>query len=252
MQGERIGRDTQPGRETHRVTVRGAPRQAACAPAHDLAAIGEGGVTGWVIFVGAASLVGWVASRHGRGPILGAAMALIASGVTSALAVHLATALVARSESAALATVVLAPLLGLVAVVAVGLLAARPVPPDDAVAPAVESTPEEVIPMVQLPSAPRDGDGGSPYRTETRCRLVLGARMLTLEGETPARSSLAYRLVAASAADPDVLRLAWTNRHGEDVVVLLRPADVDADQRAEIVGAVIRRVAARDEEKQRV
>jgi hypothetical protein len=147
---------------------------------------------------------------------------------------------------------VLAPLVGLVAVVAVGLLAARPVPPDGAVAPAVESAPEEVIPMVQLPSAPCDGDGGSPYRTETRCRLVLGARMLTLEGETPARSSLAYRLVAASAADPDVLRLAWTNRHGEDVVVLLRPADVDADQRAEIVGAVIRRVAARDEEKQRV
>ena len=106
--------------------------------------------------------------------------------------------------------------------------------------------------MVHLPNEPSGRDAGAPYRAESRCRLVLGAKMITLEGTPPARTSLAYRLVAATAIDGDVLRLAWTNRDGEDVMLLLRPADVDANQRANVVGAVVRRVTAQNEDQPRV
>ncbi len=106
--------------------------------------------------------------------------------------------------------------------------------------------------MVHLPNEPSGRNAGAPYRAESRCRLVLGAKMITLEGTPPARTSLAYRLVTAMAAAPDVVRLAWTNRDGEDVVLLLRPADVDADQRANVVSTVVRRVTAQNEDQPRV
>lgn len=205
-------------------------------------------MTGWVIFVGAAPVVGWIASRNGRNPVGWALTALVASGVVSALAVQLSASLLERSESAALAAIVLAPLLGLVAVIVVGVLAARPVEVVIDSAPAAEVAPDEGIAMVHLPNEPNGRDAGAPYRTESRCRLVLGAKMITLVGTPPARTSLAYRLVAATAVDGDVLRLAWTNRDGEDVVVLLRPADVDADQRANVVSTVVQRVAAQNED----
>lgn len=137
-------------------------------------------MTGWVIFVGAAPLVGWIASRHGRSPIAWALLALVASAVVSALAVQLSASLLERSESAALATVVLAPLLGLVAVIVVGVLAARRVPVVVESVPAVEAAPDEGIAMVHLPNEPNGRDAGAPYRAESRCRLVLGAKMITL------------------------------------------------------------------------
>ncbi|MDB4932247.1 MAG: hypothetical protein JWM10_4731 [Myxococcaceae bacterium] len=208
-------------------------------------------MTGGVLFVGAAAAVGWLASRGGRNPVAWALLALLASGVTSALAVALSGDLLQRSESAALAAVVLAPLLGLVAVVAVGVFAAQPLPRAVEVAPAVEAAPEEGIAMVHLSNEGAAHDAGAPYRAEARCRLVLGARMLTVEGATPARTSLAYRLVAATAVDDDVLRLAWTNRHGDGVALLLRPADGDAPARAEVVRDVVRRVTTRHEDQGR-
>ncbi len=209
-------------------------------------------MTGWVIFVGAAPVVGWIASRHGRNAVAWALIAMVASGVVSALAVQLSASLLERSESAALATIVLAPLLGLVAVIVVGVLAARPVEVVVESAPAAEAAPDEGIAMVHLRDEPNAREAGAPYRAESRCRVVLGAKMITLEGTPPARTSLAYRVVAATAIDGDVLRLAWTNRDGEDVVVLLRPADADADQWADVVSTVVRRVAAENEDQPHV
>jgi hypothetical protein len=208
-------------------------------------------MTGWVIFVGAAPLVGWIASRHGRNPVGWALMALLASGVVSALVIQLSVALLAHSELVALATVVLSPLLGLAATIAVGVFAARTVGVVVDRAPASAIAPDETLVMVRLPNEATGSAAGAPYCAESRCRLVLGERMLTLVGTPPARTSLAYRFVAASAADPDVLRLSWTNRDGDNVMVLLRPADVDTEQRAEIVASVVRRVAAQHEDPPR-
>ncbi len=208
-------------------------------------------MTGWVIFLGAAPVVGWIASRHGRSAVAWGLIALVVSGVVSALGVQLSASLLERSESEALAAIVLAPLLGLIAVIAIGVLAARDVEAVVDSAPAVEAEPDEGIAMVHLRDEPNAREAGAPYRAESRCRLVLGAKMLTLEGKPPARTSLAYHLVAATAVDGDVLRLAWTNRDGEDVVVLLRPADADVDQRANVVSTVVQRVAAQNEDQPR-
>lgn len=201
-------------------------------------------MTVWFTLIVGASVVAWVASRHGRNPAAWG-LAALTPGLLAANAVRAASGMLDRSESASLVVVLLAPVASLAATTAVGFLAARPVSAEVVARPVVASAPEERFEMVRVEDDPAARGGGAPYRARAHCRLALGERMITLEGPPPARLSLAYRAVEATSPDPDLLRLAWTDGRGTKGSVLLRPAGADPDERAAVVADLVRCCASR-------
>ena len=158
------------------------------------------------LFIAAAAVVGFVASHHGRSPLLWGLGTLVATSLVASLVFALGVKTADTFESGGLALAVLTPVAALVVAVAMGVAAARPAP---------------LTPLsFGVPIRVQHADDADTTREYT---LVLRELMFDLRETGAPTRQVAYRSLDEVRVEGDRLRLQWKDDQGRDVRVTVRP-----------------------------